>query len=51
MRKVYSAEEEATAGPEWGAAQTDVKFSRKPMIDDGRAPFEIPYEPIESQGK
>lgn len=51
MRKVYSADEEAAIGPEWGPAQTDVKISRKPMIDDGRVPFEIPYDPIESQGK
>jgi hypothetical protein len=50
MRKVYSTEEEVSAGPEWGAAQTDLRQSRKPMIDDGRTSFEIPYEPIEQQG-
>lgn len=47
-RKVYSAADEAGLGPEWGMAQTDVKFSRQPMIDEGRSTR--PVLPIDITG-
>lgn len=50
IRKVYSADEESAAGPEWGAPQMDVKYSRKPMIDERPARPDLPFVPIEQQG-
>jgi hypothetical protein len=47
-RKVYSAADEAELGPEWGPPQTDVKFSRQPLIDEGRP--ERPVLPVDITG-
>lgn len=41
MRRILSAAEEADLGPEWGPAQTDVRYSKTPppiMTEPARKP-------------